>query len=203
MNIKKITVIICAVIVIAGVIALRAINYSMHDELVATQESLSAEIEKSTQLSVDLDIANTVIDTLKSEEYVVGTTVTKAEINMLAKTVWGEARGCDRLQQSAVVWCILNRVDAGRGTIAEVITAPGQFHGYSKSHPVTKEIKELVEDVVARWKLEKVTCGDVGRTLPKEYLYFWADSTGPGNVFRDKYDGNYKKWNWDCFNPYS
>lgn len=177
--------------------------------LQTTQETLHAEIEQHNKLRSDyedltaqLETANTIIESLKSEEHITGLTVTAKEIDMLAKTVWGEARGCNRLEQSAVVWCILNRVDAGRGTIAEVITAPGQFHGYKKHFPVTAEIRELCEDVVRRWQLEKLGVGNVGRTLPSDYLYFWADSTGIGNVFRNKFSGNYTKWNWDCWNPY-
>lgn len=174
-----------------------------------TSEALDAEMDQHNNLKEDyenlsaqLETANTIIESLKSENYIVGTTVTNKEIDMLAQTVWGEARGCNKLEQSAVVWCILNRVDAGRGTIAEVITAPGQFHGYNKNFPVTDDIRELCEDVVRRWQLEKIGVGNVGRTLPSDYLYFWADSTGIGNVFRNKFKGNYTKWNWDCWNPY-
>lgn len=176
---------------------------SAQEELATVQESYRSEVEKVSNLTADLDTANTIIDALKGEEYVVGMTVTDMEIDMLAKTVWGEARGCNRFEQSAVVWCVLNRVDAGWGSIVEVITAPNQFHGYSSNFPVTDEIRELVEDVVARWKLEKVVCGDVGRTLPINYLYFCADDTGIGNVFRDAYNGSFNRWNWDCWNPYS
>ena len=202
---KKVTVLyaIMLVVLIAGLIALSIYNNRLSKQLASTQEDLKLKTDVCIKLNGELEVANDVVEAMKDDEYIVGTTVTNKEIEMLAKTVWGEARGCSRLQQSAVVWCILNRVDAGRGTIAEVITAPGQFYGYSKSFPVTDEIRELVEDVVARWKLEKVLCGDVGRTLPKEYLYFHADSTGIGNVFRNKYNGDYTKWNWDCWNPYS
>ena len=190
--------VMCSLTIIFGVS-----SHNNCTELKTAQSELYTEKEKSNQLSVNLDIANTVIESLKSDEYIIGETVTNVEIEMLAKTVWGEARGCNKLQQSAVVWCILNRVDAGRGTIAEVITAPGQFHGYSSNFPVTDDIRELVEDVVARWKMEKVCGGEVGRTLPSNYLYFRSDSTGIGNVFRTTYSGNYEVWNWDCWNPYS
>lgn len=172
------------------------------EELNTINEKLSVEVEKAKALSEELKVANEVIEALKSEEYIVGHTVTTTEINMLAKTVWGEARGCNTLEQSAVIWCILNRVDAGRGSIAEVITAPNQFHGYSSSYPVTDDIKALVVDVVTRWQLEKLGCGNVGRTLPSNYLYFSADGTGIGNVFRTSWKGG-TTWNWDCWNPYS
>ena len=172
------------------------------EELIKTQESLQSEIAKSESLSQELEYANTIVESLKSEEYIVGLTVTDMEIAMLAKTVWGEARGTSKMEQSAVVWCILNRVDDGWGTIAEVITAPNQFHGYDSSFPVTDEIKDLVEDVIARWKMEKMCGGNVGRTLPSNYLYFRADSAGLSNVFRTEWDGDYEIWDWDCWNPY-
>ena len=176
---------------------------SVKDELAAVKENYENEIEKTNNLASDLETANTIIESLKSEEYVVGFTVTNYEIELLAKTVWGEARGTNKMEQSAVVWCVLNRVDAGWGTIAEVITAPNQFHGYSSNFPVTDEIRELVEDVIARWKMEKVCGGNVGRTLPSNYLFFRADSTGLSNIFRTEWNGPYEVWDWDCWNPYS
>lgn len=39
---------------------------------------------------------------------------TEADLELIAQTVWAEARGVEsRAEQAAVVWCILNRVDAG------------------------------------------------------------------------------------------
>ena len=203
-----ITYALIALVVIIGIIWL-ATTYtntledlsSIKTQLTEAQDDLQLEIEKSVELNENLEMANAIIEALKDEEYIVGTTVTNKEIEMLAKTVYGEARGCSTIEQSAVVWCILNRVDAGRGSIAEVITAPGQFSGYSKNFPVTNEIKALVQDVIARWKLEKVSCGHVGRTLPKKYLYF--NGRNGKNYFRDAYKGDYNIWDWDCWNPYS
>ena len=103
----------------------------------------------------------------------------------LAKTVWGEARGVSTYEQEKVIWCILNRVDDPRfpNTIIGVITAPGQFHGYSSSFPCTDEMYNLALDVIYRWQLEKQG-GESNRNLGPEYVYFRADSTGLGNVFR-------------------
>ena len=63
----------------------------------------------------------------------------EAEAELLARTVWGEARGCGTEQQAAVVWCVLNRVDSERfpDSIAAVVTQPSQFFGYSASNPVS------------------------------------------------------------------
>lgn len=197
-----------------GLISFGINNYRISKQLINTQEVLTLTqetLEEYTEkynslnedyakLSNDINFANDTIESLKGDKYIVDATITENEINMLAKTVWGEARGCSKLEQSAVVWCILNRVDAGSGTIAEVITAEGQFSGYSKNFPVEDNIKDLVQDVVARWKIEKTTCGNIGRTLPKEYLYF--SGRGGKNYFRDAYKGDYNVWDWNCWNPY-
>lgn len=127
--------------------------------------------------------------------------ITQSDVEMIAKTVWGEARGQSTMEQAAVIWCILNRVDRGDGTIAEVITKPNQFVGYSKNNPATDKLCALAKDVLARWQMEKVCTGDVGRVLPNNYYYFYGD--GKDNHFRDKYKGDYTIWNWDCWDPYS
>lgn len=176
--------------------------YTQQQVLVAEATFTNLE-EEYTFLQGEFDTASAIIASLTAESWQPHRSVTEMEIDMLAKTVWGEARGCDQLGQSAVVWCVLNRVDAGWGSIAEVITAKDQFHGYSSSFPVTPEIRLLVQDVVVRWQLEKLSCGDVGRTLPGNYLYFRSDSTGIGNIFRTNWSGQYEVWDWDCSNPYA
>ena len=122
----------------------------------------------------------------------------------LAKLAWGEARGVPdlkvngrvistRTQQAAVMWTVLNRFDAGyEESILEVITAKGQFHGYSKEHPVEEELLELAYGVLDRWNAERH--GDVVmRELPSGYLWFRGD--GVWNHFRDAYK-NGNEWDW-------
>lgn len=123
------------------------------------------------------------------------------DADMMAKLVWGEARGCSTTEQAAVVWCVLNRVDAGYadGTIKGVITAKGQFTGYRSSNPVTETQRWIAVDVMTRWYREKNGEADVGRVLPKEYLYFAGD--GIGNVFRTTYKGG-TRWDWSLPSPY-
>ena len=106
----------------------------------------------------------------------------------MAKTLWGEARGCSVAEQQKVAWCILNRVDDPRfpKTIIGVITAPGQFHGYSPNFPCTYELYELSMDVIAQWQLEKAG-GISDRNLDPGYLYFCADESGVGNIFRKEW----------------
>lgn len=121
----------------------------------------------------------------------------------LAKTIYGEARGCSTTEQAAVVWCVLNRVDDESGLwpddIVAVVTQPSQFHGYDPDHPVVPEFLALAEDVLARWEIEDTCVGDVGRVLPQEYTYFSGD--GRHNYFRTEYTGG-ETWGWTAESPY-
>lgn len=122
------------------------------------------------------------------------------EINMLAKVIYREARGESKYYQSAVAWCVLNRVDAkGYGnTIKKVITAPNQFAWYPDT-PITKTQKRIAKDVVIRWLLEKEGFAEVGRTLPKDYKFFAGD--GVHNYFRKEFKST-TYYDWSLKNPY-
>ena len=131
---------------------------------------------------------------------------TDSHIEIAAKIIYNEARSvkdncgvsgdCHR---AAVVWCILNRVDAGYGDFEEVATAPNQF-AYSSNTPVKEEFCKIAEDVLDRWSQEKAGIEDVGRVLPQDYL--WFRGNGKVNIFRNKYKGNYNIWDWSLPDPY-
>ena len=132
---------------------------------------------------------------------------TAEEEIMLAKLVWGEARGVTgekwgvsgKARQAAVIWCVLNRVDAWGGTIAETVTAPSQF-AYDPEAPVEMELLNLAYDVLCRWEEEKEGQTQVGRTLPKEYRYFGAEHGE--NYFRTDYFVLGDNWDWSLGDPY-
>lgn len=120
----------------------------------------------------------------------------------IAKTLYGECRGVkSKARQAAVAWCILNRVDArGYGsTPLDVVSAPHQFAGYNVNNPVTDELRELAVDVLTRWHLEKEGQSNVGRTLPKTYLYFIGD--GKENHFTEVWRSK-QYWDWSLEDPY-
>lgn len=107
------------------------------------------------------------------------------EVTLVAKTVWGEARGCSRDEQKLVVWCICNRADARNQSVEEVVTATNQFVGYDHDHPVEPEIVEVVEEVLHAW-----SCNEKALILPPyattlNYQYFSGD--GKHNWFREEY----------------
>lgn len=121
------------------------------------------------------------------------------EAEYIARTLYGEARGCSTTEQAAVAWCILNRADAWGMDIIEVITAPGQFTGYRASNPVWSELYDLAQDVLVRWRREHNGETDVGRVLPREYM--WFSGNGVANIFRDAYRGG-SVWDWSWESPY-
>ena len=118
-------------------------------------------------------------------------------VDLMARTIYAEARGCSTMEQAAVAWCVLNRVDAGYGTVEEVLTAPHQFATWGGE--VGQEQLDIAADVLIRWEREKAGEADVGRVLPSEYL--WFTGNGSENLFRDAYEGGVY-WDWSLDNPY-
>ena len=118
-------------------------------------------------------------------------------VDLMARTIYAEARGCSTMEQAAVAWCVLNRVDAGYGDIETVLTAPHQFATWGGE--IRQEQLDIAADVLMRWEREKGGEADVGRVLPREYL--WFTGNGSENLFRDAYDGG-EYWDWSLPNPY-
>lgn len=125
---------------------------------------------------------------------------TSYEVELIGRTIWGEAGGVkSEAERAAVAWCILNRVDAWNKSIYEVVTAPSQFHGYRTWGTCPQEHLDLAADVLTRWEAEKAGETEVGRTLPAEYLYFWGD--GQRNHFRTEWQSS-QYWDWSLTDPY-
>lgn len=169
------------------------------EEPTEIERKLILTVEKAKNMTEDNDNIEEEpeIDILNIEEKY------KKEIPYIAKTVWGEARGCSKTEQAAVIWCILNRVDSSirymPDDIISVITQKNQFSGYSKKFPVTDNIRNLVIDVLTRWEMEKSGVENIGRILPSEYLWFHGD--GRHNHFRDSFRGG-TRWDWSLESPY-
>lgn len=132
--------------------------------------------------------------------------IAESDINYLAKTLYGEARGIEsKMEKAAVCWCILNRVDSDEydfkdmKTIKDVVTAPNQFMGYDKNNPLIDELVDIAEDVLIRWRMEKDGVVEVGRVLPTEYTHFYGD--GERNWFRTDWRSK-EFWDWSWDNPY-
>lgn len=76
----------------------------------------------------------------------------EADVDYVSQTVWGETRGCPVIEQRAQAWNILNRVDDERfpNTIAEVVTAPNQFQGYSPDNP-KEPFHDMAREILIMW----------------------------------------------------
>lgn len=112
------------------------------------------------------------------------------DVEAIARTLYGECRGAETVaEQEAVAWVILNRMDAGYAdTVLGVVSAPGQFAGYSPEHPLWPELVEVARRVLTLHHREQLGI-DVDRVLPSAYLWFSGDGTR--NWFRDAYGGTY------------
>ena len=124
---------------------------------------------------------------------------------MLAKTMFGESRGINSETEIACIgWTILNRVDAGYGSIRQVTTAKNQF-AYHSSNPTVNDygidLLALSYDVLIRWNNEKNGIVDVGRVLPNDYLWYNGNKAGSHNYFYNVYNGRIK-WNYSLISPY-
>ena len=174
----------------------KKLELPMLDVIIEEPEEQSEEkklvyFSDSIKVMVPVEVKEKVIEQLNSMTY---------EIQLLSTIAWNEAGAIPSItHQSAVIWCILNRVDNEKfGTsIIEVATSPNQFayYGYIDG----EKLQWLAADVLTRWLLEREGYVEVGRTLPQEYLYFIGD--GARNHFRTTYNSK-ATWNWSCESPY-
>lgn len=105
---------------------------------------------------------------------------TKSDATIIAKIMYGEARGIKSKTEIACIgWCILNRVDAGMGkNIQSVALAANQFY-YKAGAPTVSDhgydLVALATDVLDRWSREKAGQSNVSRVLPKQYKWYAGD----------------------------
>mgnify|MGYP001024750281 FL=1 len=161
------------------------------------QEGIPPSVAEATPL-----LSPSPLLTLAPETPEAGYIPDAAEVEALAKMLYGEARGiASDMEKAACVWCVLNRVDDPRfpDTVLEVLEAPYQFAGYSADYPVLPELATLAADVLKRYHAEKAGQENVGRVLPAEYLYFTGD--GRNNHFTIGWK-DAETWDWSLQNPY-
>ena len=110
------------------------------------------------------------------------------DVEAIARTLYGECRGVEsETEKEAVVWVIMNRIDAGYAdTVLGIVSAPGQFAGYDPGHPLWTDLVNIAERVLRMHHAEQMGIA-VERVLPREYLWFSGD--GVRNTFRDQYRG--------------
>ena len=128
------------------------------------------------------------------------------EAVMIAKVMYCEAKGISSKRElSMIAWTILNRFDNGGygSTIPVIITSKNQF-AYRSSAPTVNQcgidLLALAEDVLLRWQAEREGEVNVGRTLPKNYCFYWGD--GHHNYFRTSDRGKGYLWFEGYGDPY-
>ena len=178
-------------------------GYTREDRFPTQEEldKLNEEIEKETEeFYRNLDL--TKLPGVEGPKTVSTITINEDDAVTLAKLVYGEGRGiASKAQKAAIIWCVLNRVEDSRfdNTIYEVVTAKNQFEGYNVNNPVWEELLDLSRDVLERWEREKNGDENVGRTLPKDYLFFYGN--GKVNKFTKQWrEKTY--WDWSLESPY-
>lgn len=140
----------------------------LNAQLAVEQNNLSAEEDDSSQPPV--------MDTFYTDE----------DARLLALIIEAEYGGCySDSERSGVGWTVLNRVDHPNypDTIRGVIYEPNQFAVEYMDAEVRPDILQLAYDILERWNAEQNGADEVGRTLPKEALYFYGD--GKYNHFND------------------
>lgn len=176
--------------------------------VVASAKSSSGNTEKPEKNSIAYEVPIHTLGILpitfsEAPEHKEAWQPNEDDVIMIAKTLYGECRGVkSKMEQAAVAWCILNRVDskgyACGESIEYVVTFPHQF-AYDPDAPVWESLKEIAYDVLIRWHNEKQGAENVGRVLPAEYLYFIGD--GKRNHFSIEWKST-EYWNWSLTNPY-
>ena len=157
-------------VAILFVIAVIFIGTTLIDEMVfaegKTQDKITAEVYIPAGLP-DYYITPSDIEEMEGFE---------ESVCVMAQMLYGECRGLSTYEMSLACWCVLNRVDSPDfpDSVKEVITQKGQFHGYKATNPVDERLFNIAKDVILRWNMEGELVGNSGRTLPKEYLYFYG-----------------------------
>lgn len=158
---------------------------------------ITGVVEKTTAVE---ETATTVVDDEPVEEDLYIQHYTEQDAIDIAKVLYHECRGVpSKTEQACVAWIILNRVDCYGSTVYSVVRSPNQFAFY-ESTPVWDELLDLAHDVLDRWSREKNGETNVGRVLPREYLYF--EGRNGHNHFRDNYSGSYNLWDYSIESPY-
>jgi hypothetical protein len=191
MFVKKPTALAVAILILTALTALFTIKPTPITPRVATQEAPQGTIEQATGKTTTARItalvrAGNALRNERNYRYP-EPPFTDDDIEMLAKMVFGEARGCTPEEQSLVVWTVLQRVDAPdwQNTIREVVTARRQFVGYRESHPVDPDIYALCAAELAYWREggEPPTHEIYAPSTP----YYFFDGDGRNNWFREEY----------------
>lgn len=143
---------------------------------VPVQETTTYSVEFTSVADITTEIETTTEPTTE-EPTTEAPLFADYEIEALCKMVYGEAGTSPREQKRWVAIVALNHYDRhcnGGYTLWEIVTDRNQFVGYSASHPVTSEIREIVEGVIQDYPT---------KTNWVDFYYFNSVGDGINNYF--------------------
>lgn len=135
------------------------------------------------------------------KEALIRSVISEKEEKELSRMLYGEERQHDYVERAAVIWHVFNRLDSPEeaNSISKDLTH-SHYSGYVKSNPVQDWAVWVVRDVAWRYACEQQGYEDVGRVLPKQYIYMAAHNSH--NRFRDHFRGSCSYWDWSLPSPY-
>jgi len=115
------------------------------------------------------------------------------EAKTVAKAIYGIRNFIDKYSYSnddieTYVWCMLNRADYSGDDLEHVISAAGQFLGYSDSNPIVKDYYEIALRLVKEWHENEV------RPVASDYVFAELDDDGVWLRNQYKADGYTRRW---------
>ncbi len=170
---------------------------------VSTAEEREINEKKIKYAMSEADIFMMTLDDAMKEALVREVLTENDEI-LLAKMLYGEDRENPTYMRAAIIWCVFNRMDASKKPISEDIT-PNIFPGYMPGNPVQDWAIKIIRDVTIRYVLEQNGFKDVGRVLPKEYLWYEQLEGHRDHTFKTTLkisDPECKRWDWSLPSPY-
>lgn len=173
---------------------------------IMTQELNAAQQEVITAISTDVDLfCKGPVDEQESLIEVLAKICTNEIGGLTDETAYSTTR----MEEAAVVWCVLNRAGYA-ATPEQVIQTCKERNQFAYRHYTQPDadIMCTVEDVLIRWifenhnwcATESVVDSTVGRTLPATYLFFTGD--GEHNHFREAFKST-EHWDWCYADPYA
>ena len=136
---KKKFIAMCLCIAVVIPMYVGAATYESYEDLIAVKQTSHEIANKARELSLDdsheiiagaKELWHEADNKLANKQYSVPmvTYYSNEDVLLLAQMAYCEARGLkSKTEIACVMWTILNRHDAGYGSIKHIITAPNQY----------------------------------------------------------------------------
>ena len=180
--------------------------FACHASIAENEEAIEREEEYIRKIQYKRSEADIFMDSLDDvmKEELVRSVLSENDEILLAKMLYGEDRENPMYMRAAIIWCVFNRMEASNKSISDMIT-PAIFPGYMEGNPVKDWAINIIRDVTIRYVLEMNGFENVGRVLPKEYLWYEQFEGHRDHAFKTTLkvsDPNCILWDWSLPSPY-